>query len=50
MNEASEVAVTKMKEDSKIMMADTSMMDDDAKVWYKMARACILQEMNTAAH
>jgi hypothetical protein len=38
MNEASQHALTKMKEDSKILMADTSMMDDDAKTWYKMAR------------
>jgi hypothetical protein len=38
MNDASQHALTKMKEDSKILMADTSMMDDDAKTWYKMAR------------
>jgi hypothetical protein len=44
MNEASEVTVMK------IMTANTSMMDDDAKAWYKMAWACILQEMNAAAH
>jgi hypothetical protein len=25
------------------------MMDDDAKVWYMMARACVMQEMRAAA-
>jgi hypothetical protein len=43
MNEASQAAVTKMKEDSKILTADTLVMDDDAKAWYKMARAYIMK-------
>jgi hypothetical protein len=38
MNDSSEAAVTKMKEDSKILIADTATMDDDAKAWYQMAR------------
>jgi hypothetical protein len=48
MKEAPQAAVTKMKEDSKILTADTSMMDDDAKAWYKMAQECIMQEMKAA--
>jgi hypothetical protein len=37
------------KEDSKILMADTSIMDDDAKAWYKMAQAHIMKEMMEAS-
>jgi hypothetical protein len=49
MNEASQHTLTKMKEDSKILMADTSMMDDDAKTWYKMARHHSREEGGGAA-
>jgi hypothetical protein len=49
MKVALQAAVTKMKEDSKILTADTLMMDDDAKAWYKMAQECIMQEMKATA-
>jgi hypothetical protein len=38
-----------MKEDAKILMADTSMMDDDVKAWYMMVRAHIMEHMKAAA-
>ncbi|KAK1683506.1 hypothetical protein QYE76_044354 [Lolium multiflorum] len=34
-----------MKEDAKILTADTSFMDDDAKAWFKLARSRIMKEM-----
>jgi hypothetical protein len=43
MNKVSQTAVTKMNEYSKILTADTLVMDDDAKAWYKMARARSMQ-------
>jgi hypothetical protein len=48
MSKLSQAAVTKMKI-LKFLIANTSTMDDDAKVWYKMARARIMKEMMAAA-
>jgi predicted house-cleaning NTP pyrophosphatase (Maf/HAM1 superfamily) len=45
MNESAQAKVTKMKEDAKILTADTSTMEDDAKAWYKMARDSVMKEM-----
>jgi hypothetical protein len=38
MNKALQLVVTKMKEDSEILTADTLNMDPSMKAWYMMAR------------
>jgi hypothetical protein len=45
MNESLQATVTKMKDHFNNLMADTSIMNDDSKAWYKMARARIMKEM-----
>jgi hypothetical protein len=47
-NEASQLPVTKMVGESKILTADSSNLCVEAKAWYAMKSRCIMEEMKMA--